>query len=50
MCDDRIDSIDRIDVSLSVDDKTACNVDFSITTIYGYQLDSQCTVDIGGII
>lgn len=48
MCDDRVDSINNINVSLSEDDKNTCNVDFSIITIYGDQLDSQCTVNIGG--
>ena len=48
MCDDRVDSINHINVSLSESDKNTCNIDFSIITIYGDQLDSQCTVNIGG--
>ena len=48
MCDDRVDSINNINVSLSESDKNTCNIDFSIITIYGDQLDSQCTVNIGG--
>ena len=48
MCDDRVDSINNINVSLLESDKNTCNIDFSIITIYGDQLDSQCTVNIGG--
>lgn len=48
MCDDRIDSINAISVVLSEDDKKKCVVTFSVITIYGDQLDSQCVVTIGG--
>lgn len=48
MCDDRIDSINAISVVLSEDDKKKCVITFSVITIYGDQLDSQCVVTIGG--
>lgn len=48
MCDNRIDSINTISVVLSEDDKKKCVVTFSVITIYGDQLDSQCVVTIGG--
>lgn len=48
MCDNRIDSINTISVVLSEDDKKKCIVTFSVITIYGDQLDSQCVVTIGG--
>lgn len=48
MYDNRIDSINTISVVLSEDDKKKCVVTFSVITIYGDQLDSQCVVTIGG--
>lgn len=44
--DDRIDTVDDINITLS--SNNSCLVSFSITTIYGDTIDSQCSITIGG--